>query len=269
MDIDIEKLISDREAFNAFIYTPLDKAIEELRSRNADESLGARMRDSVAIRIPEPLSDGPKAVLFRQVTTPNYELRRFVSIADAVCGLQPLFWEYRKDKFTSNNDVKKALGKLSFFFGKGKKGGSKIERLNVIDFNSYNGKKIDEVKTLWGQPLVDFHRELFENTYPKLDTAVFYDASDWFATSGGAAKGYYENFLSLFVKHAVLFENFMLDMKEVGFTREIFLPAFLRIMKATGVKPLIVALEPTDIEGEEFWMCHPHTSLDYVKKKLL
>ncbi|HVU06202.1 MAG TPA: hypothetical protein VHE10_00160 [Candidatus Paceibacterota bacterium] len=265
----IERLTSDRQAFNDFIYTSLEDAAKELAARHEDSGIARYVADTLPAGVPEPLAKAPKAVLFRQLATPNYEFRRFISIADAIGDFEPLLWEYHQDKFTSNNECKKSWGKMSFYLGKGKKGGSKIARFNVIDFNSYNGKKIDEVKTLWGQSLIDFHHELIEKTYSGflfLKPTLF-DASEWFSRSGGNAKDYYRNFLTLFLKNAILFENFMLDEKEIGFTKEVFLPAFIEILRSSGRKPLIVALEPTDIEGEEFWMCHPSTSIEYVKGK--
>jgi hypothetical protein len=64
------------------------------------------------------------------------------------------------------------------------------------------------------------------------------------------------------------FEKFMINEKESFFTREIFLPAFIDVMKRTGSKPIIVALEPTEIETDEFWMCHPHSSKELVNNTL-
>ncbi len=180
--------------------------------------------------------------------------------------LQPIFWEYYDDKFTSNNECKHALGKMGFYHGIGKKGGSKIEHTNIIDFNTSDGKPIDSVKTLWSQKLVDFHHELLNKYFPTLKDNYF-DASAWFLKHGISAKNYYKNFLKLFLKHGILLENFMLDEKEIGFTKEIVLPALIEIYEETGEKALIVALEPTDIEGAEFWMCHPYQTKEDVNSK--
>lgn len=265
--IDIEYLVTHRESFNDFVYTPLKEAIEQLKERQNNEDLKAVIKEILPQGIP-PIFDGKKsAVLFRHIATPNYEIRRFVSIIDALDDLEPVFWEYHTDKFTSNNECKHALGKLSFHFGKGKKGGQIINRLNVIDFNSYNGKKICEVKTTWGESLVDFHHDLFTKTYPKIDLSRIFDGSDWFLKSGGNAKEYYRHFLTLFLQNGILFENFMLDEKEMTFTKEVFLTAFIAVYEQTGYKPLIVALAPTDIEGDHFWMCHPGESEDHIKNK--
>ena len=181
--------------------------------------------------------------------------------------MEPLFWEYYEDKFTSHNEWKHALGKLAFFGGVGKKGGVKIDAFNIIDFNYWGGEKLSAVRTLWGQPLIEFHHEFFDATFRPLSDCTF-DASDWFTINGKNAHGYYQNFLSLFIRHGILFENFMLDEKEFTFTRDVVLPAFIAVCRATGRKPLIVPLEPTTIEGERFWMCYPDKSKLFVLDKL-
>jgi hypothetical protein len=269
MDIDIESLISSREKFNAFVYTSVDEAVNELKRRQKG-GLKHFAEENLPIGVPHVFKERNCAVLFRQLATPNYELRRFVSLMDAIDSLTPLFFEYLNDKYTDNNDWKYYLGKMPFFSGKGKKGGEKITWLNVIDFNTSRGKKINEVKTLWGQSLADFHHELFDEAYQKKEKNVtFFDASEWFSKSGGTAKDYYKNFLTLFISHGILFDNFMLDAKEMMFTRDIFLDAFIQVYQDTGgVKPLIVALEPTEVESNLFWFCHPYSSKSFVDKKL-
>lgn len=268
LNFELDNVLINKTTFNNLIYTPLDLVIKELAKRAKDKKLETAVVDSLPFGIPDIFKDKKNAIFFRQLATPNYELRRFVSITDGVGDLRPVFFEYFEDKFTSNNEWKKALGKMSFYFGKGKKGGLKIDQLNVIDSNSFNGKKISSVKTLCGQKLVDFHHELFDKTYAKIGNACFFDASEWFLKSGGTAKDYYKIFLKLFLKHGILFENFMIDQKEIDFTREVFLSAFMAIEKEYGFKPLIVALEPTDIESDKFWMCHPEDSIQHIKSKL-
>lgn len=267
-NISIDELTEDREAFNAFIYTPLDLAIYELKERTLDTKLTVTVSNLLPVGLPTIFSGKKLGILFRQLATPNYEIRRFISILDVIDGIMPVFWEYYSDKFTSNNEYKHSLGKLHYFLGKGKKGGAKIDTENIIDFNTYNGKKISEVKTLWGQDLVSFHHEIFEKEYGKVEANSFFNASEWFASSGGSAKEYYKNFLMLFVKDGILFENFMLDEKEISFTKEIFLPAFIDVWLKTGKKPIIVALEPTDIEGDKFWTCHTPEIQLLVQSKL-
>lgn len=267
-DREIEDLIFNREKFNAFVYTPIDEAIVELERRQ-EEGLKNHVRNYLPIGVPKVLNGKKYAVIFRQLATPNYELRRFVSLVDTLDGFTPLFLEYKEDKFTDNNEWKYRLAKLPFFNGRGEKGGEKISSLKVIDFNTSRGKKISEIETLWGQSLIDFHHQLFNEAYKeKNKEVIFFDASEWFLKSGGDAKEYYRNFLALFVSHGILFENFMLDVKELVFTENVFLPAFIQISKEMGKKPLIIALEPTEIESELFWMCHPQDTKQFVEDKI-
>lgn len=258
--VDIDTLVGDRELFNAFVYTPLKPAVSSLKKRWNDQNL------IIDCAIPEPLKDGFGAVIFRQLVTGNYEIRRFVSIVDSM-DLKPVFWEYYADKFTSNNEWKHSLGKLFFYLGRGKKGGAKIECLKIIDFNRFNGQAICDVKTLWGESLIDFHHRFTRERFRDISSS-FFDASCWFAENGKSADKYYQTFLELFVKHGILFENFLLDEKELSFTKEVFLPAFIEVWRKTGHKPLIVSLEPTDIEDDKFWMCHPHADMEYVRMQL-
>jgi len=264
----IEDLVSDREKFNKFVYTSVNDAVNELEKRRS-ENLQSRVTKFLSVGVPEALNNQKRAVVFRQLVTPNYELRRFISLVDAIDRFSPLFFEYANDKYTDNNEWKYHLGKMLFYAGTGKKGGEKITRLNIIDFNTSRGKKISEVRTIWGQSLIDFHHELFDEVYKEKNKEIaFFDASQWFSKSGGNAKEYYKNFLALFVSHGLLFENFMLDVKELTFTKDIFLPAFIQVLNETGKKPLIVALEPTEVESNLFWMCHPYNTKEFVDSKL-
>lgn len=264
----IEGLVSDREKFNAFVYMPVDEAIKELEKRQA-ENFESKIEKYLPIGTPEILKKKKFAVMFRQLVTPNYESRRFIHLIDALDNFTPMFFEYSEDKYTDNNEWKYYLGKMLFYSGKGKNGGEKISNMNIIDFNTSRGKKINAVKTIWGQNLVDFHHEFFRETYiNKNKEIVLFDASEWFSKSGGSAKEYYKNFLALFVSHGILFENFMIDVKELEFTKNIFLPAFIKVLNETGKKPLIVALEPTKIESSLFWMCHPSDTKEFVNSKI-
>ncbi len=267
---DIDLLMSDREIFNSFVYTPINQAIIELENRKNDSNIDIELKKYGNFVKPKIFSkDSIYAVLFRQLATPNYEFRRFVNLLDPLSEIvKPVVFEYYSDKFVSNNEYKTSLGKINFFCGVGKKGGSKIKSTTVIDFNENGGLKIKDVKTLWGQNLIDFHRELFKKTFEHNEDIIFFEASDWFKESGKSAKDYYMNFISLFLKNGILFENFMFNEEEFMFTKDIFLPSFIELIKITGKKPIIVALEPTDIEGDKFWFCHPESSFSIIEDKI-
>jgi len=103
--------------------------------------------------------------------------------------------------------------------------------------------------------MTDFHHELFNARFPKFKNSIF-DESKWYWKMG-KCKTVLQTLFTFFIKHGILFENFLLDSKELSFSRDVFLPAFLQIEEETGLKPLIVALEPTEIEEDIFWMCYP------------
>ncbi len=265
---DISLLIQDRAKFDSVVYTPLSEAMEEITLRWNDLSLKKNIEEYLKNDIPVPFIDEPKFVIFRHLCTPNYELHRFISIADAF-EWKPVFGEYPQDKFTPNNLSKYFLGKMGFHFGFGKKGGQKVKYINVIDFNNSNGKSLSALQTLQGQNLKDFHRELFNLKYPQYkEESNFFDSSEWFKNNGNVAKEYYKNFLALFIRNGILFENFLLTGSEGELTNNYFFPAFMNVWKTFGLKPLIVALEPTDIENDEFWMCHPSSLYDHVSNKI-
>lgn len=264
---DIPRILSDRKLFDKVLYMPLEEAWAELERRRQDPELMKEVVRLLDEDIPFPLLTEPKAVLFRHVLTPNYETRRFISLVNGFGKIKPLFWEYYADKYTPNNELKRTIGRLFFFHGKGKKGGMRIDSKNIIDFNTANGQQISALKTVWGQNFVEFHHQFFNDCFREMPNTTF-DASRWFSENGKSSEGYYEAFMLLFICHGILFENMMLDDSEIEFAKNVFLPSFLSVYEKLGVKPLIVALEPTDIEGDHFWMCYPGVDKQYVENKI-
>ena len=265
--INIEGVLSDHNAFNSLIYTPWDEALRELERREHDPALDAYLTQLLPRGIPESMRGKKSMVLFRHIATSNYEIHRFIAAADSLDALQPLVLEYVEDKFNDRNEGKYFLGKLSFHKGVNKKGESIWETVRVIDFNGSNNKPISAVTTVWGESLVEFHHELFRKSFPQHANCMA-DISGWLREFGPAAKDYYKQFLALFLRSGILFENFFIDEKEFGFTKEIILPAITEIMRDSGLKPLIVALAPTEIEGDQFWHAHPYTQKAAVDEKM-
>ncbi|MES3004653.1 MAG: hypothetical protein V4690_00910 [Patescibacteria group bacterium] len=265
IDIDIEKIVLNREEFNAFVYTPIHEAIDQLNLRRKDKKLEELIDELLTCPVPHPIKHEPKAVLFRQIFTPNYEFLRFRGVID-VLDMDPVFWEYHNDKFTPNNPMKLYLGKMPIHKGFSKKGHGKIEFETIVDFNKSNGRRLADIKTMWNESLIDFHHKLLF-TFAANTEKYFFDASEWFKSHNGSAKEYYKNYIALFVRHGILFENFVLEGEELDFTRNVFLPAFIEVYKKTGKKPLIVALSPTDIEGDIFWSSYPQHVNQHIANK--
>jgi hypothetical protein len=272
----VDALMSDRKKFDQFVYTPLEEALVELKQRQDNKDLDAYIEENLLGEIPEMMREKRGITLFRHIATPNHEIRRFIGIADLVqqsfetsgMKLRPLILEYLDDMFTNRNEWKYSLGRIYLYKGLDKKTEPIFESFYIIDFNDSNSKPISSLKTTWGQHLVDFHHELFQKVYPHLQHNVF-DLSSWVKGNGKNAKAYYKSFLSLFLKHGVLLENFLIETTEGSFTRRVILPALLEIEEECGFKPLIVALEPTEAEHQRFWLSHPHEETHGVLKEKL
>jgi hypothetical protein len=266
-DKQIENLVLNKENFNEFVYTPVHEAVEEIKRRRSDIKLKEKIDKFLKGDLPGNFENKIRAVFFGQLT-PNFEIRRFYSLIDGIDELEPFFLEYCDDKFVTENHWKYSLGKLKFYSGRGKKGGMKIERETIINFNTSNGRRISEINTTWGQKLLDFHHEFFFETFKPLNFDQHCDISPWLIRHGGSPIEYYKSILALMFVNGILFENFMTNDEELPFTKHVFLPAFIEITREIGMKPLIVALEPTEIEGNIFWTCYPSESQKFLDKKL-
>ena len=263
----IESLCCNHEELNKFIYTPIEEAMKELDRRQNNQALEEYTNKILKGNIPEIMKNRKSMILFRHIATLNYEIRRFFICADALEELHPVIFEYTADKFNNRNEWKFSLGKILINNGLNKKNEHIFECKTIIDVNSSNNKPINLIPTKWGQSLVDFHHEIFKKGFPDLKDNIF-DLSEWLHKFGPTAKDYYKSFFTLFLKNGILFENFLLNDEELPFTKTVILPTILEIIKETGVKPLIVALEPTDIEVDKFWLSHPHHEKEFIEGKM-
>lgn len=244
--------------FSKTVYTPLLKVESEIKFRQQNKQLDEYIKKE--LRYIPPCFVTPRAVLSRSVATYNFEMTLFLDIVRDMEVLSPLVWEYHHDTFTPNvNKLKHSLAQPAFE----KKAKNQIEKKTIVDFNDANGKKFIEMKTFWGDDFISFHHNIFMQ---KVDC---YDATKWYEEHGKNVRAYYKKMLILFLKNAVMFENFLIkDQSESPFIKEIFLPAFLEIERETGFKPLITVLEHPEDEGLEHWMHYPEEILTLVKKHL-
>jgi hypothetical protein len=253
---DYNEIMADHKLFNKVVYTPMSEALRLLDERRKDPELMAKVEKLLKGDIPEILKSKKCAVLGRQIATPNHETRMFITLAKEN-HLFPVFFEYHEDKFSSRNEYKHSLGQLHIPQKKGKKDDSNVERITIVDFNKHGSKKLREVKTLWGEPLIDFHRKLF--TVYGYNTAdfLFFNASDWYKNNGGQPVNYYVSLFLLFTCFGICFENFLTSKGSEGeFTRDIVLPAMEKVIELTGVKPLITPIGPLEIESDTLWYHH-------------
>lgn len=263
---DYDTIMADRNIFNQIVYTPLSEALRLLDERQKDPILMAKIEKLLKGDIPEVLKNKKCGVFARQVATPNFDTQRFIKLAQNN-QLEIVLFEYPDDKFASKNIFKHSLGQIRINNGLNHKGEYLVEKINIIDLVKYDGKKIKELLTLWGEPLIDFHKKLFKH-YELPEDIIFYDISKWYYKNGGCASKYYLNYLSLFVSNGILFENFLLLKGcEDDFIKSVLLPTIEKIINLTGVKPLIVPLDPIETESDEYWISHPFKIKHLIPKK--
>lgn len=241
------------------IYTPIDDVNRVLLERWNNIELKERVLCFLANDVPEVLKKTPHVCMVRHLATPDGEFRTFIELSRSL-NLPALCLEYLDDKFVSNNEDKYYFGRMLFDFGIGKRGGRKFSPINIIDFNSSNGKKFCEVKTLWGESFVDFHHKLLKLSTLDGDIVVE-DFSQWFKRNGGEAEKYYEKYLSIFVCFGVLFENFFAEGKEKEFT-DMALRVIQKIKDRFGYAPVLAKVVADGSETDLYWYSYQ----DFLKK---
>lgn len=247
-------------------YTPLEECVAELRRRVAD--IGGRQALARTHPFEELLASGEHALLSRWVLTPSFECLRFIGRVTGT-GLRPLIYGHVADRFVGHNTSKLALLQMSFYHGTGRNGGVKLTPLAVADADGMNGKRFDEILTYWGQPLVEFHAELFDAMVPDADAVTPGSISSYYARHGSNAREYYADAcFGPCVRHGILFETFGNDGREGKFAREVALPAFHEAWQTHGLKPLVVALDPPGREMDPYWNWYPACLQPLVEEKL-
>lgn len=234
------------------MYVTLEHAREAIWKRWSAPLIQRKVQECIG-EIPAFLRQEPRAVLARQVATPNFEFRRFSAEAPK-SGLKPVVIEYTGDKFCSRNRDKYLLAKMTFFHGRGRKGGDKLTRRRTIDFNRYDGKALCDVRTLWEEHFVDFHHRLLSKHAPGIATV---DVTEWLSKMGGEPGRFWPRLLCLFICHGILFDNFHTEGPEAEFTRTIIRPAILETERRFGLRPLVVPLVPLASEKEAYWSWYP------------
>lgn len=256
-----ELLLADKTSFDDFVYMPWRAALEELEARKNDTRLTEYLATLHKNTLPENIHDKPILAMFRNVATPNHEAYRFRIAADVMPELEPVLFEYTKDKFADINPSKRALGKLCFYKRLDKNGTPVFWYKSILDIQHANGKLLNELRTVDGTEFVNAHHTFFNSVFG--DFFTIEDISEWLHHNGTRPQNYYLPFLSLFLQNGILLENFLFTEEEKRFNRDVILPALITLREQTGYKPLIVALEPTDIEGDRFWTAYPDSTAQF------
>ncbi len=244
------------------IYISLEAAKNEIWRRWNDETLRKKVELFLEGDLPEIFRTAPRAIVARQVLSPNFEMLHFSDLAKKI-DLRPVCFGYLDDKLVTKNLDKYYLCKLFFYDGLGRNGGEKLSSLNIVDFNKWNGKRFRDVKTIFGTSFVDFHNAFARLTGSDID---FFDASHFLKNKGSLSKNYYRYFLSLFICHGVLFENYLLNGEYGDLTRDVFLPNYRKVSEIFGVKPLIVRAVSLEEEENLRWRHYPQSVYGTIEK---
>ncbi len=225
-------------------YTRLTEALRELKKRNKNSELIKKVKETMGDAYPDWMPDEPCLFFCRNIITPNKETLYFLDLAKDI-GLPVVFLEYY-DKFVAVNKTKYHLGLIR----------TEEKKKVIIDFND-EGKKIDTIKTLKGESLVEFHHNLARKHIKDFDSYKIINITKWFNNTRNT-KVYYFNYFSLFVAHGILFENFLLeDREEKKFLDTKLIPSIEKIKEFYGCIPLIYPLLPFEFEGENSWLFYP------------
>ncbi|EKD59045.1 MAG: hypothetical protein ACD_56C00004G0006 [uncultured bacterium] len=257
-----EKSIEDTVLLVEDMYTPLSVAKEEIWRRWDEQDLKVKVELFLKYDIPEIFCDKPKAVIFRNIATPNLELQIAQEYA-FLLGLDLVVIEYTIDKFCTRNRDKLHLVKMMFFNDKCKS--QVVAKENIISIKEQDNKCFRDIDTMWGENLVSFHHRIFKKF--GYENVEFFDASIFKERGLGPYEIYLE-ILGLCVKNAVLLENFLIkaDKGEAKFTEQIIIPAFAEVMNKTGYNPLIIPLLGCDGEGNICWQYYADKIRDDICK---
>ncbi len=241
------------------LYTPLGEAVEELHRRRADKALCDAVAEFHRTHPPDFLAEEPNAFFVRPVFSADLEFERFVTLSRQA-ELTPNCLEIVKDRFVSFNVEKYRRGKLTFCWP------NRTRALRAMNFN-HDGKRFDEIPSLNGCSLVEFHHRLLVHAHPELADRVR-DASGWIFAAGQIPPRYL-HLLSLAITDGILFENFFMDdPEERRFMEERILPSFTHATELFGVKPLIVRLFTPEEENMPICWHYPGELYEFARDVL-
>jgi hypothetical protein len=246
------------------------EAIEELERRRKDPAIQKKVEEYLRGDIPEYFKDGPILCLSRHIGTPNFETLRFIHLMRQF-DMKVVVTQDSKGVFVPFNSIKKALAKLPVsvrLTQQGHKLNEQYENITIVDFNAFDGKTFSEIKTLWGENLIDFHTRLFSEL--GVQPVEVPDDAEWVDRHHREnLLEHYKHLLSLFIVHGIFFENYdMKDSHERYFVMNVLRPAFQFVENKFGYRPLIVQAFPTTFESNRFWVSYPTKVLEVVRKSM-
>lgn len=254
--------LEDKNILQSFFYTRPEDAMNEIYLRRKESDFKVSNLYPNVIDIESKYSNKVIGLVHRDIT-PNLEIARMIDTCDFM-GICPVLLNYENDLFSCLSRSKYLLGKMAFFSGYGKSGGMKVEFKKVIDFDGAEGKKLNEIKTVFGDDLMTFHKKIFNERYHFLERSE-YDIT--LLSNSILASEIYKFLFFLSIINGVFLEHFLFSGLEKKFVDEIVFPAFRFVWESTGYKPLVVPFEPTDNDDADFWHYYYFNIKDIIENK--
>lgn len=180
----------------------------------------------------------PIAAFGRAIATRRYEDALFLYYAKAA-GLKPIWMEYTNGVFSSHSPFKRSLLQPIFYERHGKNGGLVSRKRTFASIQENRTKKLSDIHDNAGNYLVDYHHRLHAK-FGLEDSSR--DFSEFYGQFGNAS-GYYLAYLSLFVAHAIMFEDYHGGEDEntlEELTNSVFHPAYESLESLFGAPLLLV-----------------------------
>jgi hypothetical protein len=246
-------------------YTSAKEAGKIVRERWQNIELRKAVEEKFGNGIPKEILNGPNGALWRQIGTPDREFMRFLDLAEEA-NIQPICFETIEDKFVKENFTKLGLTNLPVMTGLTKDGKTIVEKIKIIDFDKTVEKRMCDIKTLWGEPLVDFHHWWLRTIFPIMENRVV-DIYKWIKNNGAMPEEYYPAVMAFALCHYILFDDYDLLAAEDEFTTEVVLPAFKEIETKFGLCPLIVKISKLgEHVADQYWWCYAKETKDIMEK---
>jgi hypothetical protein len=196
----------------------------------------------------------PRAILFRQIATPNYELRRFLRLC-ARSDYAPVILQYHADRMSCHNTFKRSLVAPMFLEGISRNGQPFFRRHHLINVETIERLRLSEV-VVAGRSLPDVHTNLLRIALPN-DTFQLVEGSSLLSSYPAGARDYYVDLFAALGSDLLLLEDFMTDDEEAGFFDRVVRPAFDTACSILGKRPLVRRLCDNRRMPSPLWYAYP------------
>ncbi len=239
------------------LYVPLRDAHRLLEERRSLRYRVEQWWSDMGWHIPELCYsfDGVLAV-GKAVATRRYEDVLFCYYAREL-GLRPVWMEYTRGHMSTHSPFKRSLLHPTFFTKRGRNGGLVREKTKLACMQEKRMQPTNDICLNDGASLVAYHHQL--HALLGLGSEAVIEISDFY-DQFGTARQYYLPYLSLFLAHAVLVDDFHggEDACVAGdFTDNVFMPAYQALKQRFQVGPLIARMP-----WHENLQCYPLSEND-------